>query len=128
MSINPSEDLEWGERWDEMYEALAAEPRRRLLFQLLDEPLDGKLPLPDAAESPNQSIDSETLSTDLRHHHLPKLADAGYVRWESEPFCVQRGPHYEEPEFVLEKVLGSPDEIPQSLINNCKILQERIDD
>jgi len=84
-----------------------------------------RLPLPDAAESPNQSIDTETLCTKLRHYHLPKLAEKGYICWESDPFCVQRGPHFEEPAFILERVTESVDEYPERLLNDCQVLQQR---
>lgn len=68
-------------------------------------------------------MDSETLILQLRHEHLPKLADAGYIRWTDDPFCVQRGPNFEEPALFVEAMLGSIDEIPPSLVNNCETIQ-----
>lgn len=123
ISDSPGE-WDWAERWDRVFTVLAAEPRREIIRSLLDGPPERRLPLPEAAESPNQSMGSETLTIQLRHQHLPKLADAGYIRWESDPFCVQRGPNFEEPAFFIESVLESKDEIPTPLINNCKILQQ----
>jgi hypothetical protein len=73
-------------------------------------------------------MDSESLAIHLRHHHLPKLTEAGYVRWDSERFCVQRGPNFAEPAFIVENVFESMDEIPESLIDNCRIIQKRIND
>lgn len=128
MDSRLSGDPEWAERWNELFEALSAEPRREIIISLLEEPRERRLPLPEAAESPNQSMDSETLAVHLRHQHLPKLAEAGYVRWESDPLRVQRGPNFDEPAFIVENVLDSMDEIPESLIDNCKIIQEAIDD
>ncbi|MFC3478274.1 hypothetical protein [Halobacterium litoreum] len=122
--MNAPREQDWAERWDRLYDALAAEPRREVLRSLTNVPEERRLPLPDAATSPNQSIDTETLRIDLRHHHLPKLADVGYVRWESEPFCVQRGPRFEEPAFVVNTLLDAVDEIPPGLVDNCRILQE----
>ncbi|WP_276253208.1 hypothetical protein [Halomontanus rarus] len=124
MTIDPPRELDWAERWNRVFTVLAVEPRREIIRSLLDEPRERRLPLPEAAESPNQSMESETFALQLRHHHLPTLTDAGYIRWESDPFCVQRGPNFEEPAFFIEAVLGSKDKIPTSLINNCKILQE----
>lgn len=124
MSLDPSEDTDWAERWDQLYEALSAEPRRMIISSLLDEPEERRLPLPAAAESPNQPRDAETLCIQLRHHHLPLLADAGYVRWEPDPFVVQRGPRFEEPACIIGLVTDSIDELPRSLINNCKIFQD----
>lgn len=124
MTTNPRGGWDWAERWDRAFTVLAAEPRREIIRSLLDVPRERRLPLPEAAESPNQSRGSETFTLQLRHHHLPKLAEAGYIRWESDPFCVQRGPNFEEPAFFIEAVLGSKDEIPVSLIKNCRVLQQ----
>lgn len=125
--MDPSGEWDWAGQWDQMFEVLSAEPRREIIRSLLKEPQERRLSLPKAAASPNQSMDSETLAIQLRHHHLPKLAEVGYVRWESDPFCVQRGPNFEEPAFIIRAVLDSVDEVPDSLINNCKIFR-RVND
>jgi hypothetical protein len=125
MSLDPSGNQDWAERWDQLYEALSAEPRRMIISSLLEEPQERRLPLPAAAESPNQPMDAETLSIQLRHYHLPLLAEARYVRWEQEPFVVQRGPRFEEPAYIIEMVTASIGELPAALINNCKIFQDR---
>jgi len=127
MTHRQGNNQEWAERWDQLYDALAAEPRRMIISSLLDEPRERRLPLPDAAESPNQPMDSESLSIKLRHHHLPLLAEAGYVQWEDEPFVVQRGPRFKEPAIIIEMVTESVDELPTPLINNCRIFQERVE-
>ncbi|NHN40270.1 hypothetical protein G9C85_01290 [Halorubellus sp. JP-L1] len=124
MTSDSPDEWDWAEGWDQVFTVLAVEPRREIIRSLLDEPHERRLALPEAAESPNQSMGTERFTLQLRHHHLPKLADAGYIRWESDPFCVQRGPHFEEPAFFIESVLEAKDEIPSSLITNCKILQQ----
>lgn len=111
-----------------MYDVLSVEPRREIVISLLNAPPDAWLPLPEAAESPNQSMDAETLAIKLRHHHLPKLADAGYVRWDSDPFRVQRGPDFAEPAFIVENVFDSLEEIPDSLAANCRVLGGLVED
>lgn len=128
MSGSPVDDLEWAERWDLLFDALSAEPRREIIKSLLDVPQERRLSLPEAAESPNQSIDAEAFQAELRHHHLPKLAEQGYVRWDRERFCVQRGHNFEELAFIVENVLESVDEVPESLVTNCKIIQKLVDD
>jgi len=128
MSLNPSEGPDWAARWDRLYEALSAEPRRMIIASLLDEPQGRRLPLPEAAESPNKPQDDETLRIELCHNHLPLLAEAGYVRWEQDPFVVQRGPRFEEPESIIEVLTDSLDALPPSLINNCKIFREQVND
>lgn len=127
MSIDPSGEDEWAARWDRLFDALSAEPRRMILVRLADEPSKRSLPLPDTAESTNRSVDPETLRIRLRHHHLPKLESAGYIRWSDEPFSVQRGPNFAEPEFVVNELLESIDGMPQSLLDDCKNLQEMIE-
>jgi len=128
MSCPSPGEQKWAERWDQMFNVLSAEPRREIINSLLDVPLERRLPLPEAAESPNQSMSSEALAVKLRHHHLPKLAGAGYIRWESDPFCVQRGPHFAEPAFIVENVFESMNEIPDSLVKNCQVIQELVSD
>lgn len=128
MSFRRDDEIGWADRWNEVFDTLSAEPRREIIISLLDEPKECRLPLPEAAESPNQSMDSETVAVHLRHQHLPKLTEAGYVRWANEPFCVQRGPNFDEPAFMIENVFESMDEIPESLVDNCKIIQEERDD
>lgn len=128
MAVSPSGEWDWAERWDELFDALAAEPRRMVMVSLLNAPPERRLPLPEAAASPNQSMDRETLAIRLRHHHLPKLANLGYVCWERDPFIVQRGPRFEDPALILELVAESLDGIPKGLVNNCKILQELAED
>jgi hypothetical protein len=128
MSGGSAGEWGWGERWDQLYAAMSAEPRRMVLLSLLDAAPGEQLPLPEAAESPNQSMDAETLTIHLLHHHLPKLAEPGYVRWERDPLRVRRGPHFDEAALVVETLMDSIDEMPPSLANNCRILKEMHDD
>ncbi|QCC47268.1 hypothetical protein [Halobellus limi] len=110
------------ERWDQLYEALASQPRRTIIFSLLKAPEDQWLSLPDAADSPMQPMDSQEPRIELRHHHLPKLADAGYVRWESDPFRVRRGPHFEEPGFVVSRMIEADEKYPERLREECVVI------
>lgn len=112
------------EAWDQLYEALAAEPRRLIIFSLMKEPDGRRLPLPDAAQLYNRAGDSESFRIELRHRHLPKLADAGYVQWENDPFSVQRGPHFDEPALVLAQMTDNRIEYPQRLRDECVVIGE----
>ena len=122
MTINTPREGVRTEKWDQLYEALSAQPRRMIIFSLMKESEEQRLPLPDAAQSSIQPMESENFSIRLRHLHLPKLADAGYIRWESDPFCVQRGPHFEEPAFVVEKLTESSHEYPERLRDECVVI------
>jgi hypothetical protein len=78
--------------------ALAARPRRRVLVGLLD----GSLDIETVAEG---SDDPDSMAIRLRHVHLPKLAEAGYVEWDPDTDRIRQGPSDPEGEPVLE-VLG----------------------
>jgi len=112
------------ENWDKVYEALSAQPRRMIIFSLLKEPKEQSLSLPDAAHSSIQPMVSKYSAIMLRHNHLPKLADLGYIRWESDPFCVQRGPHFEEAALVVARLTESMHEYPERLRHECVVLGE----
>jgi len=112
------------DRWDQLHEVLASQERRMIIYSLMGVPRERRIPLPDAAMAPDSSWDPETASLRLQHSHLPKLADAGYVRWERDPFCVQRGPQFAEAETLFEVIHDSIDQFPESLITGCEIYEE----
>lgn len=116
------------ENWDNLFEILSAQPRRMILISLLEEPKERRLPLPEAAVHSDEPPDPESLSIILQHTHLPKLEEAGYVRWERDPFCVQRGPHFEEVATILRWVLRSPEEFSPRLGSDCTALKQLIED
>jgi hypothetical protein len=117
------DDVSAPERWDRVLRAMAAEPRRLIVASLSDVPAERRLPLPETAMSPTFDIEPKKLEVQLRHHHLPLLADRGYVRWESDPFCVQRGPRFEEAAAFIEMVFDSADGLPDKLIDGCAELE-----
>lgn len=117
-------ELPANERWDRVLQTLAAETRRMVLISLLEAPGRRRLPLPAAADSPNLSTDEQRLELRLRHNHLPRLAEAGYVRWESDPFVVRRGPNFDEVEPALQMFLNAVDDFPRTLIDGCHVLEE----
>ena len=82
---------------DELFDALANEQRRRILFSLRDGPP------PISLDSPPDEIDDpQDVIVEQRHTHLPKLADYGFVRWEPGTNTVERGSQFEEIKPVLE--------------------------
>ncbi|EMA37325.1 DUF7344 domain-containing protein [Halobiforma nitratireducens] len=104
----PGEPRRSVERWNQVFEALAARPRRRLILTLQEKPADSQVPLPDAAvpsaADREPSSDRDSLVLALKHRHLPLLADWGFVDWTTEPFSVQRGPRFDEVLVVLESL------------------------
>jgi len=103
------------ERWDQVLEALSARPRRSVLAALSDVPGERRVPLPDAVTVAEPTADATHLEMALRHHHLPLLASAGYVRWSDDPFVVQRGPNYEEVGSLIEVLLSAGEDLPDEL-------------
>lgn len=102
-------------RWNRVFKALAAEPRRQLVGALMDAPADESVPLPEAAMNSAVRSDPERLGLELRHRHLPLLADAGYVEWQSTPFRVARGARFAEVRAVFDGLAANAAVIPDPL-------------
>jgi len=113
------------DRWDSVFEALTAEPRRQIVVALMEAPPDRELSLPEAANPPYLLRDPEELYLGLVHTHLPALADEGFVEWDEDPLRVRRGPAFEEVAVVFEALHDSADEIPPQLTEECQRLEER---
>ncbi|MEF8806659.1 DUF7344 domain-containing protein [Natronomonas sp.] len=48
----------------------------------------------------------------LRHTHLPKLEDTGYIEWDRETGEISKGPRFEEIVPLLELIETHADELP----------------
>lgn len=91
------------DRWNDVFEALSAAPRRRLVGALLEVGPGDAVHLPAAATPPDGG-DADGLRAALYHRHLPALAEAGFVDWETDPLVAVRGPDFEVVADVLEAV------------------------
>lgn len=109
---------ELGERWRLIFRTLTISTRRRIIGSLLEVPPDRKISLPEAANLPGHRVDPEVLTTNLVHEHLPLMERAGFIEWEREPFCVGRGPRFEEPAAVL-LAIDEYEEFPEHLLERC---------
>lgn len=87
--------------WNDVFDALASGPRRRLLASLLAAGPGEAVRLPDAALGSESPADTERARLELHHQHLPALSDAGFVEWESEPLRATRGPDFQAVAGVL---------------------------
>lgn len=102
---------------EDMFDALAASRRRKLLVELLIynpqhvPELSGRSQeIADAHEGLLQQhlsgspgipgVDEELLR--LYHVHLPKLADYGFIEWERDAHVVAKGPRFDEMTPLLE--------------------------
>ncbi|SDR28936.1 hypothetical protein [Natronobacterium texcoconense] len=116
-------------RWNDVFEVLAAEPRRQLVDALVAIEDDGYVSLPAAAESPNRPSNPDEIRVQLRHHHLPRLEDGGYVEWQRDPFRASRGERFEEVEVVLEALYANVSAIPDQLVDDYRPLErQRVED
>ena len=112
------------ERWDDVFKAASAEPRRQLIVSLLDAGEAEPVPLPESAVNPNVPVDPDSLRLELSHVHLPMLADMEFVEWETDPLIAFRGPHFDEVAVVFDTLHSAAVEIPDSLVIGCQRLEE----
>ena len=112
------------ERWDTIFRALTAEPRRQLVVALMEAPAERELSLPEAANPPYLLRDPESLYSELIHSHLPCLESAGLIEWQREPLCATRGPRFEEVATVMQSLQENASTLPPSLRDGCQRLEE----
>jgi len=96
-----------------------------MIVALLEAPAGRELPLPEAANPSYLLMDPEDLYLELRHTHLPLLAESGYVRWDDDPLVVRRGPSFDEVAVVFESLQSSAERLPDQLVRGCQRLEER---
>ena len=112
------------ERWDNVFRAVSAEPRRQLIVSLLDASDGDPVPLPESAVNPNVPVDADRLRQTLYHRHLPLLAEMRFVEWETGPLVASRGPRFEEVAIIFEALYETATGIPDSLVIGCQRLEE----
>jgi len=117
-----------------LFDLLAAAPRRRILFLLLEQE---SVRVPDdirtrsatqsrqvaqsgggtelAATDPTRE-GSSALEVALAHKHLPRLATDGVVEWDRQEDLVTRGPSFDEVEPALETLAAHPEKFPGALL------------
>ncbi|WP_205628434.1 DUF7344 domain-containing protein [Haloprofundus marisrubri] len=97
---------------DTMLDILANRYRRRVLVALLDHNPqdDDETQIPDDAAPDDE--DPEELLLQMRHVHLPKLEEAGFIEWDQETNSVTKGPQFEEIRPLLELMANHGDELP----------------
>ena len=111
------------EKWDAVFRACSAEPRRQLIVSLLDAAPEEAVSLPDHAMSPTVPQDFDSLRVDLRHSHLPLLERQGFVEWQTDPFEATRGPRFDHVGVVFEALHRNADAFPEALVAGCQRLE-----
>lgn len=96
---------------DRMFHVLSHPYRRRILL-LVDERnprAEDEFSVDDLATDDD---DVQSLTTELYHSHLPKLAEAGYVEWDQEAMTVRRGPNFDQIGPLIRLMSDHRDELP----------------
>jgi hypothetical protein len=111
-TIMTDRDVSGGPELDAMLNVLANKYRRRVLVALLEHnPQDGHDPqIPDDVTL--ETEDLESLMINMRHGHLPKLEEEGFIEWDRETNTVEKGPQFEEIQPLLELMENHADELP----------------
>ncbi|WP_435157581.1 DUF7344 domain-containing protein [Haladaptatus sp. DFWS20] len=97
---------------DNLLDVLSDTYRRRLLIALLEHnPQDDEDPqIPNDVKSDDEAL--ESLKLQMRHSHLPKLEDTGFIEWDQHTNTVRKGPRFEEIRPILELMHNHADELP----------------
>lgn len=96
--------------FDDTLDALAHIQRRTLLVALLTHnPQDDESVVVDADESIDEAF---TRLVQMRHVHLPKLEDYGFITWNRETNEISRGPRFETIRPLLELLQEHEDKLP----------------
>lgn len=87
---------------DEIMRVFASSHRRRLLAALLEHDSRQATSLQISADVRAGEKEAEHLRAQTVHNHLPRLEEAGLVRWDAETNTVSKGPRFEEIRSLLE--------------------------
>lgn len=81
---------------DSMMDALRRRPRREILIALLEDTTEISL---DTIEP---HLNDENAGVRLLHTDLPKLANAGYIKWDKKSETISEGPTFSEVEPLVQ--------------------------
>ncbi|KDE58983.1 hypothetical protein EL22_00925 [Halostagnicola sp. A56] len=109
------------EQRDRIFDALSSQPRRQLLVSLLEAQPAEFLDLPKVALARESAAEDHELRAALVHRHLPLLADYGFVRWETDPLRVQRGPEFDVLEPVVRTLAVRTETVPPLVVGDIKL-------
>lgn len=95
---------------DDVFSALSHTLRRRVLLALMDDNPRRKDEFETVEFRPPEG--DERVEIQLRHSHLPKLDEAGFIDWEPRTGRISRGEHFEDVRPLLELLDEHRDELP----------------
>lgn len=95
---------------DDIMAMLANEHRRQLLAALIEHNPQAEIQIPEGIQMEDEQLDD--LQIEMYHNHLPRLENAGFIRWNKEQHVVVKGPEFEQIKPVLEMFEENADELP----------------
>ena len=95
---------------DTAFRLLTNRHRRRLLLWFTEEDPSVEAAIP--ADLTFLGDDMEEIESELRHTHLPMLAEAGVIDWDQGANTVRRGPLFAEMQPLLDLLADHRDELP----------------
>lgn len=101
------------------FEALGNSYRRQLLLALFDanpQDDDDLDPL-DLLADGEPTDDLAATRVELKHVHLPKLVDMGFIEWDRQSGELSKGPNWEEIAPLLRLVHEHRDELPDEWLS-----------
>ncbi len=107
ISLDLIEDALLDPELDRAVDSLGSRQRRLILLLLRDGTVKTESDVIMRGRS-----DSEDVEFELRHNHLPKLEEAGYIEWDREAGEISEGPRFEEIKPILELIENHADELP----------------
>lgn len=96
---------------DDALDALADVQRRKLLMGLLNHnPQDD-----ESVKIADSETDAAALERmiEMKHVHLPKLENYGFIEWDRDRNEVSKGPAFEEIRPLLELLADHDDDLPE---------------
>lgn len=99
-------------RSSEVFGALSHSYRREILTGLYRREESEQTSVPvDELVSTNQG--HGRIDVELYHNHLPRLADAGFIRWDDGWDVVRRGPRFDDAASIIELMVDHREELPE---------------
>lgn len=95
---------------DTAFRLLANRHQRRLLLWFAEADPDEEAAIP--ADLAFLGDDVEQIESELRHTHLPMLAEAGVLDWDRGADSVRRGPLFDEMQPLLDVLVAHRDRLP----------------
>jgi len=94
--------------FDEFLDAFSDVQRRKLLIALMDHNPQNNLPVVIAEDG----VAEMSRLVEMRHVHLPKLVDYGFIEWDRDKNEVSKGPKFDEIQPLLELLENHDEELP----------------